>query len=366
MHHLAAFVVLAGLSSVAGSGLSWTYDTGSSCNANQPCSPSSWGSVSSKCSAYYQQSPINIASGIVELDTFTQGPLIEDYIPCSDWIQFVTEGSVFKVDMNDLCDVQLLYNNLEFMLKSIEIHSPSEHTLGGGHLDGEVQLIHFNNETKSTFVVSIFLQAGSSSITGNSNTFLETLWEAADYDATNYNVTVSGSSRSLDPYSTLFPNELALFHYYGTRTTPPCDPVEWYVFEQPVTVSFTDIEFLRSLVSLRGLDSLSSYGNNNRPIQPLLGRQVGYLPGGAIPSYQPSSNPTKKPTAIPTRAPTVFIHPGPYKVKVKSAMIVACLALSLTGIVLVAVVIWQIYTAFIQKDWSEYRRLGELETSLPV
>jgi carbonic anhydrase len=282
-------------------------------------------------------------------------------------MQFVTDGSLLKVDINDMCDLQMVYNDNEYLLKSIEFHSPSEHTLGGGHFDGEVQLIHYHNETKSTVIVSVFLEVSSSSIQGNSNAFLDTVWQAADYDTSNYNVTVSGSSLSLDPYAFLLPSTPGQFHYSGTRTTPPCKTAEWFIYQQPVSVSYVDIEYMRLFVSARNYDSLSSYGNNNRPIQSLQDRDIVYIPGGYRPTYSPTAGPSHRPSTAPTHAPTVFIHPGPYKVKVKSAMIVACLALSLTGIVVVMVVVWQIYTAFVEKDWSSmFSRSIEMETSLPV
>jgi hypothetical protein len=258
----------------------------------------------------------------------------------------------------------MVYNDDDYLLQSIKLHSPSEHTVGGGYFDGEIQLTHFSNATKSTIVISVLLQVSSSVITGNSNQFLDILWQAASYNASNTNISVSGSL-ALDPYTTLFPSVQSQFHYIGTETTPPCQEVEWFVFETPVSVSVADIEYMREMVTHGSIGSLDSYGNNNRPTASLQGREVGFLPGGAIPSFKPTPFPTKRPSAGPTRAPTVFIHPGPYKVKVKSAMIVACLALSLTGIVLVFVVVWQIYNACMEKDWS-YRRVGELETSLPV
>ena len=63
------------------------------------------------------------------------------------------------------------------------------------------------------------------------------------------------------------------YTYSGSLTTPPCsEPVRWFVLKDPVNISDFSVGELHHLVSL--FPDYGGYPNNNRPVQPLNGRQI--------------------------------------------------------------------------------------------
>jgi carbonic anhydrase len=63
------------------------------------------------------------------------------------------------------------------------------------------------------------------------------------------------------------------YSYSGSLTTPPCsEPVRWIVLKDPVNVSDFSVGELHHLVSL--FPDYGGYPNNNRPVQPLNGREI--------------------------------------------------------------------------------------------
>ena len=63
------------------------------------------------------------------------------------------------------------------------------------------------------------------------------------------------------------------YTYSGSLTTPPCsEPVRWFVLKDPVNVSDFSVGELHHLVSL--FPNYGGYPNNNRPVQPLNGREI--------------------------------------------------------------------------------------------
>ena len=62
----------------------------------------------------------------------------------------------------------------------------------------------------------------------------------------------------------LLPNDHTYYAYDGSFTTPPCtEKVKWVVLTTPVSLSKQQIERFRAVIK-----------GNNRPVQPLNGRQV--------------------------------------------------------------------------------------------
>jgi carbonic anhydrase len=60
----------------------------------------------------------------------------------------------------------------------------------------------------------------------------------------------------------LLPADRGYWTYTGSVTTPPCgEGVQWFVFEQPMTISRTQLRAFSAI-----------YARNNRPTQELNGR----------------------------------------------------------------------------------------------
>lgn len=153
------------------------------------------------------------------------------------------------------------YNMLQF-----HMHVPSEHTLNGEHLGGEVHFVHSNADSSALLVTGVFFKA----VDGESDPWVVSVLDALDAVSTN-----ASASASLTPYADLV-NKAAdaqgVFNYPGSLTTPGCDEiVDWWVVKKPVDVSTTDLERLQS--QLRELH-LTDDGKNARPVQPLNGRVV--------------------------------------------------------------------------------------------
>lgn len=45
-------------------------------------------------------------------------------------------------------------------LLHFHLHAPSEHTIDGKHLDGEIHFVHMNSETEALLVIGVFLEIG--------------------------------------------------------------------------------------------------------------------------------------------------------------------------------------------------------------
>ena len=64
----------------------------------------------------------------------------------------------------------------------------------------------------------------------------------------------------------LLPKKREYYRTLGSLTTPPCtEGVHWIIFEQPLTISNTQLSELKALLH---------HHANNRPIQPQNGRLV--------------------------------------------------------------------------------------------
>eukprot|EP00644_Phytophthora_capsici_P017333 jgi/Phyca11/553875/estExt2_Genewise1Plus.C_PHYCAscaffold_570078 len=138
------------------------------------------------------------------------------------------------------------YNMLQF-----HMHVPSEHTLNGEYLGGEVHFVHSNADSSALLVTGVFFKAVSANAT---------------------------ATASLTPYADLV-NKAAdaqgVFNYAGSLTTPACSEiVDWWVVKKPVDVSTADLARLQA--QLRELH-LTDDGKNARPVQPLNGRVVTAL-----------------------------------------------------------------------------------------
>jgi carbonic anhydrase len=54
-------------------------------------------------------------------------------------------------------------NSVTYNKAQFHLHAPSEHTLNGKALDGEIHFVHTNSDASALLVVGIFLQVGDKS-----------------------------------------------------------------------------------------------------------------------------------------------------------------------------------------------------------
>ncbi|KAF4137393.1 Eukaryotic-type carbonic anhydrase, partial [Phytophthora infestans] len=160
-------------------------------------------------------------------------------------------------------------NDASFNLAQFHLHAPSEHTLNGKPLDGEIHFVHASADGKALLVVGIFLEVGP-----KSDPWLGPVLDALEH----VNSTDERSAAvvvQLKSYSTMVRQACrtgGIYNYPGSLTTPGCgENADWWVVQNPIKISSVDFGRLhQDLVEYHITDN----GNNARPVQPLNGRRV--------------------------------------------------------------------------------------------
>ncbi|CAM9886912.1 unnamed protein product [Choristocarpus tenellus] len=183
---------------------------------------------------------------------------------------FLQNDHSWKVDFAQCLNNQNYASTLEFEgqtyeLLQMHVHSPSEHTFGGGEEDGELHFVHVNaNGSGNLLVVGVMFSASHDFF----NSELEQYWSH-----------IQGTSDELFvsyPYDML-PASPTYFTYLGSLTTPPCSEiVTWVVMSDKVKISKTQLETFRYAVQHFPGSTVSEGGNTNRPPMPLNERHIYY------------------------------------------------------------------------------------------
>jgi len=172
---------------------------------------------------------------------------------CAAWTQYASNGKYLTVDFaaSGCTNLFLAYEGSSWVMTKMNFHSPSEHTIGGGYYDGEVQMMHTNSVTKHIAVVSVFLSVDPGGLSSTNNTFLARIWAAGagySYDqpiVVNVNPTWS---TDLSPYEDFTPGTQGQFQYVGSLTEPPCtQDIDYIIMKDPVMISATDLKMIRSV-----------------------------------------------------------------------------------------------------------------------
>jgi carbonic anhydrase len=139
-----------------------------------------------------------------------------------------------------------------FELRQFHFHAPSEHTIDGKHFPMEMHLVH-KAADGTNGVVAVFITEGEH------NRAFDPVWDYlpdAYRPKQDVDITIDASL--------LLPQDASYYSYYGSFTTPPCtEQVKWVILTQPVSLSSQQIMRYREVIH-----------DNNRPVQPLHGRQV--------------------------------------------------------------------------------------------
>lgn len=191
------------------------------------------------------QSPVNLA-GLVEAEL---APLQFHYLPGGKTL--VNNGHTVQVNYAPGSTLQL--DGMAFELKQFHFHAPSENLIEGRSYPLEGHLVHANDKGDLA-VVAVMFEAG------RANAALSQAWQVLP--------TKAGETRALKvPLSAepLLPIQRDYYRFSGSLTTPPCsEGVRWLVMKQPVQVSQAQIDAFKAVM----------HHPNNRPVQPLNGRQV--------------------------------------------------------------------------------------------
>ena len=266
---IALFVVGATVSSVAlatgaVAATAWNHDPGSAIG------PVYWGTIDpafEKCETGTSQSPVDI-SGAVN----GGGPSLQFRYPDNELVVENT-GHVIEVPVPADNGNTLKIGNSVYRLQQYHFHAPSEHTLNGQRYDLEAHLVH-ENAAGQIAVVGVFMNIGD-----HPNELVDDVFHnAPDVAGEETDVGVESNAKELLPgfRSDHDKGTFVITRYYtysGSLTTPPCsEPVRWFVAKDPVNVSAFSVGEMHHLVSL--FPNYGDYPNNNRPVQPLNGREI--------------------------------------------------------------------------------------------
>ena len=209
--------------------------------------PAVWGRLDpayALCAVGEHQSPIDIVGAIpAELPTiaFEYQPMV---------LRLLNNGHTVEVASTGENWIEV--DGARFELAQFHFHTPGEHTLAGESFDMEVHLVH-RNEEGALAVVGVFVRAGGVHPVlddlagqlpepGESRTLGDTLIDASD----------------------LLPGASRIFRYEGSLTTPPCsEGVRWFVLDTHIEISRAGLAAYEAVL-----------GKNNRPVQPLNGREL--------------------------------------------------------------------------------------------
>ncbi len=212
--------------------------------------PVFWSKISPEyqaCSKGREQSPVDIRNA--RLNTALQ-PIQFHYI--GGPVTLTNTGRTVQVHVDP--GSYIVANGVRYELLYFEFHSPSEHTVHNRLFDMEINLIHRSADGKQANLAVLLSEDH-----GFPNATLATLWESLP--------TKPGQSEKItdmvDPGG-LLPGDRGYWTYTGSELTPPCtEGVQWYVFENPISISR---EQYNAFVAL--------YRRNTRPTRDLNGRKI--------------------------------------------------------------------------------------------
>jgi carbonic anhydrase len=220
--------------------------------------PANWGKLSPKfaaCGDGRLQSPVDIAQTVVATEALE---LKTNLMPGSLRIAHrehvadgINNGHTIQIDYQG--GDELTIGHDIYALVQYHFHNPSEHTLKGKHYPMEMHLVH-KAESGKLAVVGVFIEEGAY------NGAFEPIWRNLPKQK---GVETHYPSVHVD-VDKLLPMTRASYRYDGSLTTPPCsEGVRWIVMTTPIQLSAQQISAFTTIIH-----------DNNRPTQPLNGRQV--------------------------------------------------------------------------------------------
>ncbi|MCK5810543.1 MAG: carbonic anhydrase family protein [Cocleimonas sp.] len=195
------------------------------------------------------QSPVNISPSEARHSTkrglkFNYGRL--------EPIVISNTGKQLQIDVTSGAGINI--DGIDFELKHLSFHTPSEHTYNNQPFPMEIQFAHQSKDGQLAYV-SLMVAMGKSDRT------LKKLQQQLPMKA--------GKSKPLAPNALRnFEKKKKVTHYYrysGSLTYPPCNEgVRWFIMNQPLTISTMHLQQFRQAIKQ----------NNNRPLQALNARVI--------------------------------------------------------------------------------------------
>nr|CAO98734.1 dioscorin 1 precursor [Dioscorea japonica] len=227
-----------------------------------PNGPENWGNLNPEwktCGNGMEQSPINLCDDRV-IQTPALGKLRTSYQAARATLK--NNGHDIMVNFKSDAGSQFI-NQVQYQLKRIHFHSPSEHALNGERFDLEVQMVHESQDQRRAVTAILFRF-------GRSDPFLS--------DLEDFISQISNSEKNevdagvVDPRQLLQFDDPAYYRYMGSFTAPPCtEDITWTVIKKLGTVSPRQVLMLKQAVNENAI-------NNARPLQSQKFRTVFFYP----------------------------------------------------------------------------------------
>jgi carbonic anhydrase len=212
--------------------------------------PLGWGRLDPAyklCSAGKEQSPIDIRGA--KLNKALE-PIEFHYMAAS--VELENTGNTVRINVKP--GSYIVAGGVRYDLQQFHFHHPGEEAVNGKLTDMDAHLVHKSADGKLA-VLAVRLSEDR----GDANAVLAALWQHLP--------TAPGTTEKdtdmINPGG-LLPGDRGYWTYLGSLTAPPCtEGVRWFVFEQPVSISRTQ---LRAFAAL--------YRINSRPLQDTHGRKI--------------------------------------------------------------------------------------------
>jgi carbonic anhydrase len=203
--------------------------------------PDHWASLSvdyALCGNTTSQSPVDIP----------QGALLSSKFPDLRWkddgLQIQSNSSRSQILLSG--GSHTIHGSDRYVVKRLEIHSPSEHWVNGLMFPLEIQIVQESTRGKA-IIFAVFVEIGK-----------EHPEMRKILDQFSRGKEISDFVNRIE-LTNFLPKDREHYSYQGSYTAPPClEGVSWIVFSKTIEMSEAQVSALRSI-----------YGHNARPVQPL-------------------------------------------------------------------------------------------------
>lgn len=210
--------------------------------------PEHWGELApdnAACSTGSNQSPIDVTHALdADLPAIVFNYQAGGY-------RVVNNGHAVQVDFRP--GSRITVDGVDFELKQLHFHTPSENTIDGKSFPMEAHLVHADAQGHLA-VVAVMLQAGAD------NAWLGAVAPLVPNAA-------GGEAELATPIAatSLLPDDRDYYRFSGSLTTPPCsEGVRWLVLKHEVSASAAQIKVEHDAIG----------HDNNRPVQAVGARTV--------------------------------------------------------------------------------------------
>jgi carbonic anhydrase len=236
---LTGCLVLASCAAFAKSDIHWTY--------SGEAGPNEWARLTPEYSACdgKNQSPINL-TGFIKSDL---KPI--KFVYQAGGSEILNNGHTVQV--NYAAGSSISVDGIQFELKQLHFHAPSENLIDGKSYPMEAHLVHADKDGNLA-VIAVMIKEG------HENKALSKIWSQMPKNADEKNVLSSPFAAAR-----LLPSRHSYYRFSGSLTTPPCtEGVRWLVMKDPISASREQVEAF----------SHAMHHPNNRPTQAVNSRLV--------------------------------------------------------------------------------------------